>query len=379
MAELREALGSRERERRDALAGLEGLRADEARLAELDAELAVLDADLHGLTEQEAALAGAQRELPAALAEASARLAAVRAEAAGIPAAQAAADAAAVVLESARRRDALRADLEAARAARSGAVDRAQDLRDRLQHIRQARIDGMAAELAAGLVPGRRARSAVRPTTPPRPPRRRPRPPPTTNAPPRATTTRPPTGVRPPRARSPPWHPSWTRPSPSPAISPPRRPGGARRGPGELAALLSAAEAEPGLAADLDRAAAELEAVKGRAGEIDRRLAEGQARRIGARAEQARLESRLDEARGADPTVRARRDRLAAEAAALALALAAAARVEEISALHREAATRHGIDRDTIGRGPADEPVGGDESLGGDERPPETRRESPAR
>ncbi|GIH79521.1 AAA family ATPase [Planobispora longispora] len=368
VAELREALGSRERERRDALAGLEGLRADEARLAELDAELAVLDADLHGLTEQEAALAGAQRELPAALAEASARLAAVRAEAAGIPAAQAAADAAAVVLESARRRDALRADLEAARAARSGAVDRAQDLRDRLQHIRQARIDGMAAELAAGLVPGEACAVCGSPDHPaPASP---------AEAAPTADDER--------AAQSDYDAATDRRQAAESAVAAlasqldeavavagdlaaPEAGEALDAARGELAALLSAAEAEPGLAADLDRAAAELEAVKGRAGEIDRRLAEGQARRIGARAEQARLESRLDEARGADPTVRARRDRLAAEAAALALALAAAARVEEISALHREAATRHGIDRDTIGRGPADEPVGGDESLGGDE------------
>ncbi|MFC7649910.1 hypothetical protein ACFQX6_63435 [Streptosporangium lutulentum] len=63
-------------------------------------------------------------------------------------------------------------------------------------------------------------------------------------------------------------------------------------------------------------------------------------RRTGWRAEHDRLTARLDGARGADPTVQARRDRLAGEAALLADALTAATRVAEVAAGHREACGR---------------------------------------
>ncbi|GGK78750.1 hypothetical protein Ppa06_40850 [Planomonospora parontospora subsp. parontospora] len=125
-----------------------------ARLAELETDLARLDARLHDLAGRETSLAEARQKLPAALGETVARLAAVRAEAAGIPAARAAVATAAAVLDAVRRRDGLTVRLEEARRTRGVAVDRAQESRDRLQEIRQSRIDGMAAELAARLVPG---------------------------------------------------------------------------------------------------------------------------------------------------------------------------------------------------------------------------------
>ncbi|MFC7649908.1 hypothetical protein ACFQX6_63425 [Streptosporangium lutulentum] len=203
-AQTREALASRGRERREELAGLEGLRADEARLAELDGLLAGLDLDLQESARQESALREIQERLPAESAEAAARLAATRAKAAGIPAARAAAAAAAAVLTAARRRDDLRAELETARVAQVEAVDDAQRLRDLHQDLRQARIEGMAAELAAKLTPGAPCSVCGSPTTPPRRPPPTRRPPPRTNAPPRAPTRRPWNGARTPATPSPP-------------------------------------------------------------------------------------------------------------------------------------------------------------------------------
>ncbi|MGV9308052.1 AAA family ATPase [Nonomuraea sp. NPDC003727] len=143
-----------ERAMRDQVAALEGLRADEARLADLDERLAVLTGELGTLAEREAAGRAAVDELPAALHDMAARLAEARAAAGRLPSAAAARDTAASRLAAAGRRQELEGDLDAARAAHGMAVELAQDLRDRLQEVRQARIDGMAAELAAELADG---------------------------------------------------------------------------------------------------------------------------------------------------------------------------------------------------------------------------------
>ncbi|MEV4838139.1 SMC family ATPase [Nonomuraea sp. NPDC049486] len=134
---------------------VEAVREVAARLIETDRELARLATELEALGEQEAEVAAAEAELPERVAEAAARLAEVRAEAAGIPAAAAALDSARMTLDQARRRDALAAELEDARAVHQEVVDRAQNLRERWLDIRQARIDGMAAELARDLADGR--------------------------------------------------------------------------------------------------------------------------------------------------------------------------------------------------------------------------------
>ncbi|MFD8561185.1 AAA family ATPase [Streptosporangium canum] len=340
-AEVRELLASRERERREESAGLEGLRADEARLAELAGLLGALDVELREAAGQESALREAQETLPAALADASARLAAVRAQAARIPAAQAGADAAAAGLDAARRRDALRVELESARAAQAEATDHAQYLRDRHLDLRQARIDGMAAELALKLAPGDPCAVCGSPDHPaPAAP---------ADAAPTAEDERAAQSaydIATDRRR--------TAESAVAALASRLEEALAVAGElgadhaqealaeagRELAALTAAAGTEAALSAAADHVAAELEGVRARAAETARLLAEGRTRQAGWLAERDRLANRLDEARGADPTVQARRDRLTGEAALFAAALTAAVRTADLAAGHREASER---------------------------------------
>ncbi|GAA3540169.1 hypothetical protein GCM10022419_020300 [Nonomuraea rosea] len=125
-----------------------------AHLIEIDDELARLAAELDTLAQREAEVSAAAAELPGRIADASAALADVRAEAAAIPAAAASLDAARAVREAAHRRAALADELDAAVAAHQVLVDHAQTLRERWLDLRQARIDGMAAELARDLADG---------------------------------------------------------------------------------------------------------------------------------------------------------------------------------------------------------------------------------
>ncbi|MGR6916515.1 AAA family ATPase [[Actinomadura] parvosata] len=123
-------------------------------LVEIDRELAGLAVELDALAQREAEVAAADAELPGRLADASAALAEVRAQAAAIPAATASLDAARAALEATHRREALAAELEAAVAAHQVLVDQAQASRERWLDLRQARLDGMAAELARDLSDG---------------------------------------------------------------------------------------------------------------------------------------------------------------------------------------------------------------------------------
>ncbi|WP_328818787.1 SbcC/MukB-like Walker B domain-containing protein [Nonomuraea cypriaca] len=126
-----------------------------AHLIEVDEELARLAVELDALAEREAEVSAADAELPGRIADASAALADVRAQAAAIPAAVAGLDAARTALEATHRREALAAELDTAVAAHQVLVDHAQTLRERWLDLRQARIDGMAAELARDLTDGR--------------------------------------------------------------------------------------------------------------------------------------------------------------------------------------------------------------------------------
>ncbi|MGV9599843.1 AAA family ATPase [Streptosporangium sandarakinum] len=334
----REALAARERERGEELAALEGLRADEERLAELEGLLAALDAELADAEAREAALQEAQRDLPAALDDVTARLTEARSRAARVPAARAVVDAATARLDAARRRDGLRAELAEARTALAGATDHAQRLRDRHLDLRQARIDGMAAELAAKLRPGEPCAVCGSPDHPA----------------PAAPAAEAPTAEDERAAQSAYDAAAERRRAAEVAVTAldsrlgealavagdltvaaaEEALGEARR---ELADLSAAAGTEDALAAEAGRLAAELDDTRRRAAEAARALAEGGARRSGWRAEHDRLTARLDDARGADPTVQDRRDRLAGEAALLAAALAAAVRAADVEAAHRDA------------------------------------------
>ncbi|MDX3109587.1 AAA family ATPase, partial [Nonomuraea angiospora] len=126
-----------------------------AHLIEIDDELARLAAELDALAQREAEVSAAEAELPERIADAAAALAEVQTQAAAIPAASAGLDAARAALEATHRREALAAELEAAAAAHQALVDHAQALRERWLDLRQARIDGMAAELARDLSAGR--------------------------------------------------------------------------------------------------------------------------------------------------------------------------------------------------------------------------------
>ncbi|MBE1585623.1 AAA family ATPase [Nonomuraea angiospora] len=126
-----------------------------AHLIEIDDELARLAAELDALAQREAEVSAAEAELPERIADAAAALAEVQAQAAAIPVASAGLDAARAALEATHRREALAAELEAAAAAHQALVDHAQALRERWLDLRQARIDGMAAELARDLSAGR--------------------------------------------------------------------------------------------------------------------------------------------------------------------------------------------------------------------------------
>ncbi|WP_329429486.1 AAA family ATPase [Streptosporangium sp. NBC_01495] len=342
--EIREVLTARERECGRELAGLEGLRVEETRLAELDGLIAALDTELPEVARQEAEVREILERLPAASAEASARLGEARAAAAGIPAARASTETAAAVLAAARRREILRVELESARAAQTEAVDLAQTLRDRHLDIRRSRIDGMAAELAAKLAPGHPCAVCGSPDHPA----------------PAAPADRAPTADDE-RAAQGAYEAAMERRQAAgttvttlvsrldEALAVAGDVTGEEAGEilaeagRKLESLTSAASAEETLAAEVERIAAELDGARTRAAEIDRRLAEGHARRTGWQAERERLTARLDVARGTDPTVRARRDRLAREAAHLSSALTAATRALEVAAAHREASDRTGL------------------------------------
>ncbi|WP_436762481.1 AAA family ATPase [Streptosporangium sp. V21-05] len=339
--EVRELLTATERECGRELAGLEGLRVEEARLAELEGLIAALDAELPEVVRRETEVREILEGLPAASAEASARLGEARAAAAAIPAARASAETATAVLAAARRREILRVELESARAAQTEATDFAQTLRDRHLDIRQSRIDGMAAELAAELAPGHPCAVCGSPDHPA----------------PAAPADRAPTADDE-RAAQGAYEAAMERRQAAgttvtalvsrldEALAVAGDVTGEEAGETlaeagrRLEALTSAAGAEEDLAAEVERIAAELDGARTRAAEIARRLTEGHARRTGWQAERERLTARLDVARGTDPTVRARRDRLAREAAHLSAALAAATRAIEAAAAHREASDR---------------------------------------
>jgi exonuclease SbcC len=319
-----DVLSKAERDRRDEAAALEQLRGDEVHRARLEQERVTEQATLDRLNTEEAELARRVAELPGVVEELRTELETVRIRVAARPGTVTAVEEAARRLEAARRRDTLIGRLAEAESAHRAAVDAAQEARERLQELRQARLDGMAAVLAGELVDGQACRvcgspshpaPAVNPgTVPVDADEKR-----SEQAYNRAQTVREETATRAGALAA--------------GLQSAREQVGER--PAEaLATELTAAEAEldtidaiaggaARLAADLERGEAGLaQARDGREGVV-RARAESRARIAELTAEAERLRVRLDEARGADPSLQARIGRLAREATLLQTAIEA--------------------------------------------------------
>lgn len=147
-------LGEAERGRRDEVARLDGLRAEAGRVRELRKEAQDGDARLAKLKDERTRVAAAVDALPGRCAELEAERDAAREKGAAGNGIGTAIEAAEARLAAAKRRDELEGRLGRARTEAAAAVDTAQNLRDDLQRIREARIAGMAAELASGLTSG---------------------------------------------------------------------------------------------------------------------------------------------------------------------------------------------------------------------------------
>ncbi|REE95092.1 AAA family ATPase [Thermomonospora umbrina] len=312
-----EVLDKAERDRRDEAAGLERLREDAARERRMAAEAARIARDAEHLELREAELSARLEELPGRVEEGRAELNALRVRVAGRPGAEAAVEDLVRRVEAARRRETVAPALAAAEDAYRTAVDHAQEALDRLQALRQDRLDGMAASLASELVAGEPCLVCGSPDHP-------------APAAPRADTPTP--------------EDEEDAQADHERAQERREDGKARRAElrAELDGLLEVteepldaltealAEAQTSLAAlaadaalldDLERrlAQTELELTQAREGRetLLRELTGARTRHDELTAEAARLRASLDEARGEDATLEARIDRLTGEADAL--------------------------------------------------------------
>ncbi|MFC0040016.1 AAA family ATPase [Actinomadura rayongensis] len=149
-----DVLGKAERDRRDEVAALETRRSAVRRLHELAGERERADREIAALTERARRAEAALAALPARVEERRTALAAAQRAAASVPGLRAAAEHAERRRDDARRRDRVALDLAAAEDAHRAAVDEAQRVKDVAQHLLQARLDGMAAVLAGELREG---------------------------------------------------------------------------------------------------------------------------------------------------------------------------------------------------------------------------------
>ncbi|XRQ13654.1 AAA family ATPase [Actinomadura welshii] len=149
-----DVLAKAERARRDEVAALEAMRDKAARLRQVEREREELDAEFRRLEPEEARIAAALDELPGIVAARRAELDEARAAAAGRAGAEAAVREAERRLDAAQRRDRLEDRLAEAEARYRAAVDAAQEARERVLDLRQARLGGMAAVLAGELRDG---------------------------------------------------------------------------------------------------------------------------------------------------------------------------------------------------------------------------------
>jgi exonuclease SbcC len=139
---------------RDDAAEARALQPEAARATELDRRVARLAAGTARLAERCTAAEGALAGLPEAIATAQAAVEAAAGAAAGVPSRTAEAEAARSALAAGREAERLTARLARARAAADAARDRWLTAREELLDLRTRRLDGMAAELAAGLADG---------------------------------------------------------------------------------------------------------------------------------------------------------------------------------------------------------------------------------
>ncbi|TNY37181.1 SbcC/MukB-like Walker B domain-containing protein, partial [Thermomonospora catenispora] len=342
-----DVLRKAEQDLRGDIARLAGLRDEAARERELAARATALAADIDRLRAEEAASSARVRDLPEQVARHRADLEAARLRAAGLPAARAAVDAARKRLEAAERREVVLADLARAREEDRVATDRAQRLRDRLQDIRQARLEGMAAELAAGLTPGEPcavcgsrehpAPAAARTDVPAPEQERR-----AQEDYERALEERRRTERRVTELRVELDALLEETEEPVEALAAAHADAAA-----ELAELTAEAARLEELGHRLTRAQEELEQARERREAVSAELADARARHREITAELTRLRTDLDEARGEDPTLEARIDRLARDADRLAAAVEAvrdAAVADEALAEARAAAERAAVD-----------------------------------
>ncbi|MEO3812756.1 AAA family ATPase [Sphaerisporangium sp. B11E5] len=339
-----EWLAAAAREVQDELAALEARRGDEERRAEVERTLADVEERLARVAEREAGLADARTRSLEMLAEIEERLAEARADAAAIPAAVAARDAAVLQAEQAARRDALEGELAEAEEERRAATDEAQEARDLVQAVRQARMDGMAAELARGLLPGEPCAVCGSDDHP-------------APAEPEETT---PTSHDEQEAEARAEAAQEARQAAEGRVAAlaarleeaAAQAGGlsvaetlaaCQEAEAELARLHASAAREPALAGEAAGLRAGLEDAAAGARELAVEAAECRAALAVLTEELDRLTRTLDAARGDDPSVAARRDRRAEESRVLQAAAEAAARAEEAAAAHeaaREAARR---------------------------------------
>ncbi|WP_024936044.1 AAA family ATPase [Actinomadura welshii] len=149
-----DVIAKAERDRRDEAAALEGRRGTAARLRQIGRDRERLADDLRRLEPEEARLAAELADLPGVVDARRAELEEANLAAAARSGAEAAVNEAGRRLDAALRRDQVVERLAGAEAEYRAAVDAAQEARQRVLDLRQARLDGMAAVLAEELEDG---------------------------------------------------------------------------------------------------------------------------------------------------------------------------------------------------------------------------------
>ncbi|GAA1020811.1 hypothetical protein Aple_076790 [Acrocarpospora pleiomorpha] len=304
-----------ERRCREEAARLQELGSEEARLGVVRDGLRSLRSEVERFGRAEVEVGARMAELPGEFAAAAAELGELRSRVAEIPAVEARCLTARGRFDAALRREELADELAEAEEVRRAATDEAQVMLDRLLAVRQARIDGMAAELAASLVAGEACAVCGSEAHP---------------APAESFADAPGAedeeaaqadsdGAQSAREAAE----SRVAAVASRLESAADQADGLPVGDAEaawtaeedmLSGLRALAATEADLAARVETSRGELESARERAGEVRRALAELRAEEAALLGEQDRIVARLDEARGDDASVAERRTRIVSEA-----------------------------------------------------------------